>query len=234
MSKLLKYELRRMIGNQFFYCMAAVLLGYGWLLLSKDVIRGISNTAPFSEWSMGYYISHLAPIICLGELVMLLFYVSKQECMVQTIAFPTSFKKTTFLVMRSCVILLAILILSIVVIGLGLGFCGIVFSLLVLKQCIMPFVVTVVPLVVFVLGAGVFLSKRNPLFLLGLAIFLGIGFMPWLDLYGIHFYVDYPIQLEVLDPKFSIPVTLLVKQLILTGTGILFYMAEWMNRRKQE
>lgn len=227
MSKIIKYELRRMIWNQFVLCMVAVLLLYGWLLLSGDVIQGIANTAPFSPWSFGYYISRLTPIVCLGELLMILLYASRKEKMVSTITSPTPFKKTTYLLIRSGVIVFAMLLASFLGFVLAIGFSGVFFHEYPVINYVLPYVVTVVPLVIFCLGTGVFLSKRNPLLLILLGGILLIGLIPSIDLYEMQFYISYPDTLKALDPGFHIPVWLFGKQVVLCIVGIAFYFSEY-------
>ena len=53
MGKIYRYECRRLLWNQFFAGLAAVLLGYGALVLRGVTILGVSHTAPFSPWSFG-------------------------------------------------------------------------------------------------------------------------------------------------------------------------------------
>ena len=79
MGKIFRYELRRLLWNKIFFGILAVSMGWGWVLLTGEVILGIANTAPFSPWSFGYYLARLLPMLCLGELFFLSFFTSGQE-----------------------------------------------------------------------------------------------------------------------------------------------------------
>lgn len=68
MTKIFRYELRRLLLNKFFFGFLLVLLFYCWQVLSTETVQGVSYTAPFSPWSFGCYLARVSPLICLGEL----------------------------------------------------------------------------------------------------------------------------------------------------------------------
>lgn len=76
MGKIYRYECRRLLWNQFFAGLAAVLLGYGALILRGVTILGVSHTAPFSPWSFGDYLSQMLPLLWIGALFFLTFFTS--------------------------------------------------------------------------------------------------------------------------------------------------------------
>ena len=79
MSKIIIYELRRLLWNKVFFGILVICLGFGFSLLQGEIIMGVSNTAPFSPWSFGSYLSQLIPVICLGELFFLTFFFSDKK-----------------------------------------------------------------------------------------------------------------------------------------------------------
>ena len=61
MGKIFQYECRRLLWNKFFGGLLLVLLFYGWQVLSRMTILGVSHTAPFSPWSFGDFLSRMVP-----------------------------------------------------------------------------------------------------------------------------------------------------------------------------
>ena len=59
MSKIFRYECRRLLLSKFFFGLAAVTCFYGWQVLEHVTILGIAHTASFSPWSFGDYLSRL-------------------------------------------------------------------------------------------------------------------------------------------------------------------------------
>ncbi|MCI8399843.1 MAG: hypothetical protein HFF90_10670 [Oscillibacter sp.] len=80
MGKIYLYELRRLVWNRVFLGLAAVVLGYGWVTLTGEILLGVENTAPFSPVSFGAYCQRLGPVILVGELFFLSFLVRGRGC----------------------------------------------------------------------------------------------------------------------------------------------------------
>ena len=95
MSKIFRYECRRLLWNKFFIGLAVVLLLYGALVLHAVTILGVSHTAPFSPWSFGDYLSRMLPLLWIGMLFFLTFYTSPKarRAAVLTDAAPMPQKK---------------------------------------------------------------------------------------------------------------------------------------------
>ena len=68
MSKIFRYECRRLLLSKFFFGLVAVTCFYGWQVLEHVTILGIAHTAPFSPWSFGDYLSRLLPLLWLGKM----------------------------------------------------------------------------------------------------------------------------------------------------------------------
>ena len=78
MGKIYRYECRRLLWNQFFVGLIAVLLCYGALVLRDATILGVSHTAPFSPWSFGDYLCRMLPLLWIGALFFLTFFTSNK------------------------------------------------------------------------------------------------------------------------------------------------------------
>ena len=76
MGKIFQYECRRLLWNKFFGGLLLVLLFYGWQVLSRMTILGVSHTAPFSPWSFGDFLSRMVPLLWIGSLFFLTFFTS--------------------------------------------------------------------------------------------------------------------------------------------------------------
>ena len=88
MSKIFRYECRRLLWNKFFIGLAVVLLLYGALVLHAVTILGVSHTAPFSPWSFGDYLSRMLPLLWIGMLFFLTFYTSPKARRAAVRVFP--------------------------------------------------------------------------------------------------------------------------------------------------
>ena len=76
MRKVFYYECKRLLWNKFFFGLLLVLLFFGWQVLDRVTILGVSHTAPFSPWSFGDYLGRLLPLLWIGALFFLTFFTS--------------------------------------------------------------------------------------------------------------------------------------------------------------
>ena len=76
MRKVFYYECKRLLWNKFFFGLLLVLLFFGWQVLDRVTILGVSHTAPFSPWSFGDYLGRLLPLLWIGALFFLTFFIS--------------------------------------------------------------------------------------------------------------------------------------------------------------
>ena len=76
MLKIYFYECRRFLFNKFFAGLSLTLLFYGWQVLNRVTVLGVSHTAPFSAWSFGDYLCRLLPFLWIGTLLFLTFFTS--------------------------------------------------------------------------------------------------------------------------------------------------------------
>ena len=74
MRKIFLYECKRLLWNKFFAGLVLVLLFYGWQVLRRVTILGVSHTAPFSPWSFGDFLSRMLPLLWIGALFFLTFF----------------------------------------------------------------------------------------------------------------------------------------------------------------
>lgn len=209
MNKLFRYELRRLLFNKLFFGILAISLAYGWLTLTSVTVLGTANTAPFSPWSFGEYLSRLLPMVCLGELFFLHFFTARQEQRVSVITRATPIPRRKYAALRCGAVLLGTAVLALCVVGLCWGFYFRLLGWTDFAGLLAPLALTLLPAVVFCLGCGWALGQIHPALVCGLmaAVFL-LSWAPLPQSVGFSlggFFTGYPSALGTLDPAFSLP-----------------------------
>ena len=235
MGKIFRYELRRLLWNKIFFGILAVSMGWGWVLLTGEVILGIANTAPFSPWSFGYYLARLLPMLCLGELFFLSFFTSGQErrARVLTQAAPVDPRK--YAAVRCAAVLVGTLLLCLAAVGLYAGFCVLLFGWRDVRSLAAPALLALVPAAVFCAGLGWRLGSLRPELVYGVmaAVFL-LAWVPLpqgLELFMGGFFQSWPAELGTLDPGFSVPGSMLAARAAYLGAGLLLALP-WRRVRE--
>lgn len=214
MKKIFRYELKRFLWNKFFLGLLAVTLFYGWQILKGDVIVGIASTAPFSAWSFGYYLSKVMPLL----LITLLFFVSRlfstREYGVRTLTEASPVDQVRYQLVRCSAMVMGYAAMCAAVIVLGCIFYCILFGFTGFGSLLLPAAITFIPAMVFLLGLGMVGGSVNCIIPYVLMIgVLALGFLPLpysIDLLGSSFFAGYPIDLKVMDPVFTIPVSVII------------------------
>lgn len=236
MTKIFRYELRRLLWNKVFAGILVVSLFYGWLTLTGTIILGVSHTAPFSPWSFGYYLSQILPMICLGELFFVTFYTSGQERRTAVITEATPVDRKAYTLVRCAAVLTATILLILCVIAMGMGFYIRFFHWTAFSAYIVPALLTLVPAAAFCLGVGWCLGHVHPaLVYVLMPIPVLLSFLPLpqaADFSMGAFFTDYPLALGVLDPAFSVPASVLCGRLLYAAIGLLVLAYSWQRGRQ--
>ncbi len=239
MRKLFFYELRRLIGTKSFAGLLAVCLCFGWQILTTKTICGVADTAPFSPWSFGSYLADVMPVLCAALLFFLwnLFSGKARNVQVLTAATPVSWG--WYLLVKCAAAAVAWLALVFFIILLGLGFLLALFGASVpIGWLLLSATTVVLPVLVFVLGIGFLCGRIHPaLLIVFLALMLALNLLPLpsaADLLSADFFSQYPLTLGVLDPAFSMPLSVLIGKCICTilGAGVLFLAILHEAKRK--
>ena len=228
MGKLYRYECRRLLWNQFFVGLIAVLLCYGALVLRDATILGVSHTAPFSPWSFGDYLSRMLPLLWIGMLFFLTFYTSPKARRAAVLMDATPMPSKQYALVRCAAALMGGVLLSLLCMGEAAVFYGRMFHWYGWGDLLLPALATLLPALVFALGSGWLLGQIRPwLVYVWMAVpFLSMA-LPLPDALGIwngHFFSKYPLALGILDPAFSMPAAVLIVQCILLAAGIVLLM----------
>lgn len=224
-SKVFRYELRRLLVSKFYLGFAAVILWYGWQLLNNVTILGVANTAPFSPWSFGAYLSGLLPLLGVALLFFLWNFCNAQARGVQSLTDAAPMSRGRYQLTKYLAALTAWLSLAGLTIALGIGFLWALFGDVVpVISLLAVTVVTLLPPVALLLGIGAVAGNLCSWALFPLmALAFGAGFLPG-DFYEASLFGEYPLTLGVLDPAFSMPPSVAITKLVvlLIGAGLLF------------
>ena len=230
MSKIFRYECRRLLWNKFFIGLAVVLLLYGALVLHAVTILGVSHTAPFSPWSFGDYLSRMLPLLWIGMLFFLTFYTSSKARRAAALTDAAPMPQKKYALARCGAALTGGVLLSLLCMGEAAVFYGRMFGWYSWGSLLLPALATLLPALVFALGSGWLLGQIRPWLVY---VWMAVPFLPAalplpevLSLWNGRFFTEYPLTLGTLDPAFTLPASiaavqigLLVLGAVLLGTG---------------
>lgn len=235
MSRLFKYELKRLIKNKFFFGMLIISALYSHEIMCGDIILGIANTAPFSGWSYGAYLAKVLPILLVALLFFISFLYSKQEKNIQFLTKATPVDPFKFQMLRFGTIIIAFILISAVPIVYSLWFYGVNFRFTNFGNLVLPAVITLVPAMLFVFGLGVLGGRchQGTVFLLMVVVLL-VNYiqLPYaVDLFGGNFFEKYPQFLDVVEPAFFIPANVLIGKCIYGLVGIIMILIAGSHKK---
>lgn len=224
MIKVFRYECKRLLWNKFFVGLLLVLLFYGWQVLNRVTILGVSHTAPFSPWSFGDYLSRMLPLLWIGALFFLTFFTSKAERWRDALTSATPAKPSIYGMARCCAALVGTVLLSLAVVFLAAVFYGRMFHWDSWSSLLLPTVLTLAPPLIFALGSGWFLGHLRSwlifMWMLLPGLLMVLPLPEFLGLLNGSVFVNRPLTLGVLDPAFSLPTGTIVTQCVLFLAGI--------------
>lgn len=238
MIKIFRYELKKLLFNRFFAALMMVTLCYGYMLLRGSVILGIANTAPFSPWSFGFYLSSLLPMLAAILLFFIAHLSSKQEKMTQSLTSAAPVPPGLYRFVRCGAIFTGVFLMSAVCCLLGYIFLGSLFRLenIPVGEWLLPGLMVLVPALLFTAGLGMVVGMWRGWAVYGvIGVVLLSAFLPlpnWALLIPTAFFMDYPKTLGVLDPAFSIPSSMAAGRFVYCVLGILL-MAGSLRLRTQ-
>lgn len=237
MYKIFGYECKRLLCNKFFIGLVLVILFYGWQVLNRVTILGISHTAPFSPWSFGDYLSRMLPLLWIGALFFLTSFTSKAEQKRDILTSATPVKPSVYGLVRCCAALVGIALLSLTVVLLAAVFYGKMFHWYGWSSLLLPTLFTLVPPLIFALGSGWFLGRLRPwlifLWMFLPALLLVLPLPEFLGLLNGSIFANRPLDLDTLDPDFSLTTGTIVTQCILILIGIAFLMIRLTKNEKR-
>lgn len=225
MIKIFGYEAKRLLWNKFYLMLFIITLITGWYTLFGEVILGVSNTAPFSPWSFGYYLAQVMPVLLICILFFVTYIYSTKEKLVQRLTLATSVDTVKYMFIRIAVIGIGYLLLCTGILILSFGFYVTMFQLKDFTAFIFPSLIVLIPPGLFILGIGLFAGRihNRLIYVLMAGIFLS-GFLRFpyaIDLLGGSVFLRYPGTLGVLDPAFELPGAFILGRIGYTVAGLI-------------
>ena len=153
MIKIFQYECRRLVWNKFFLGFLLVLLFYGWQVLNRVTILGVSHTAPFSSWSFGDYLSRMLTLLWIGTLFFLTFFTSGKARRVTILTDAAPMSRRRYALARSAAALVGTGMVSLACLAEAAVFYVRYFGFVRL-ELLLPALVILPPALVFALGSG--------------------------------------------------------------------------------
>jgi ABC-2 type transport system permease protein len=228
LKTIFRYELRRLIFNEFFIGLLLINGVYSWYILTTDIIAGIGYTAPFSPWSFGAYLGKIMPIMLLSVFFLLTFYYSKKEKQTAVLTNATAINPKKYLLIRNIAILVCFLIVFAVVILLSVLFYVRFFGFYNFADFLIPGLIIPLPCFIFTLGLGHLAGRIHKilLYILMIAV-MCIGFLNFdnsFDFFGNNYFGIYPKTLTVNsfgEPDFSPQFSFFIARFFYFSVGIL-------------
>jgi len=231
LSKIFKYELKRLLLNKFYISLLIINGIFAWYVLSSEIILGLAFTAPFSSWSFGAYLAWIMPMAMLTTLFLLSFYYSKNERQVEVLTMATPVDRIKYAMIRNTVVTLGFLLVCIVAFGLSIFFYASLFGYIALAAFVLPAIITIVPGFILFMGLGSFVGRINPGFLyvlIPISFIMGFVQQPLaLDIFGGGYYSNFPLTLPVgLDgePAFVLSASFIVTRTLYLIIGGLLWV----------
>jgi len=236
LSKLFRYELRRLLFNKFLGGLLAVTMLYSHLVMDGEIVLGVANTAPFSGWSYGVFLTDVLPLLLITLLFFITFLYSPNEKKVQAITDTMPIDPAKYRLIRCVAIVVGFLIISISAITVSFVFYADVFHFTNFGVFIAPILLVLFPAMLFVLGIGIALGELHPALLYALIpVTLLLTFLPLpdaLNLFGGSFFSNYPTTLNIVGPPFSVPLSILVGKTVYAVIGIILTLLGVIRFRK--
>lgn len=239
MIKLFGYELRRLLFNKFFMGLLVITGLYSYQVLSGDIIVGVANTAPFSRWSYGAFLSAVLPLLLITLLFFTTFLYSKKEKQVGAITFATPIDPLHYGFLRCLAMVTGFVVISGIAIGLSLIFYARVFHFTAFGDFLVPIVLTLIPAMLFTLGVGLTAGRVHLGLLYALMlILLLLGQMPLpysVDLLGGNFFHGFPATLPVGlggEVVFTIPMAVWIGKAVYSIVGLALTLL-WLIRLRE-
>ena len=164
MSKIFKYDFKIILLKPYILAVLIVTLTYSYLILSSEIILGISDTAPFSGWSFGKYLGETTLVSLLVSFFILSNLYSKKQREVSILADVTGFSVRKRMVIRNVIIGGFFLISNLLIFVEGCIFLYVLFGKIYIGTYIAEWLLITIPCLFILLGVGNLLGSKNTVF----------------------------------------------------------------------
>ena len=162
MTRIFFYELKRLLWNQFFVGILAVILFTGWQILNQVTLLGIEQTAPFSVQSFFDFLLRLLPLLWIGTLFFLSFFFSKSEQRTDVITHATPVNPLIYAFRRCSAAFIGALRVIVAVFLLAAVFYGRFFHWYHWVTLLIPGCLLLIPMLLIDIIIGWFIGRKFP------------------------------------------------------------------------
>ncbi|WP_281085971.1 hypothetical protein [Eubacterium ruminantium] len=162
MSKIFKYDLKIILLKPYVFAMLIVELIYSYLILSSEIILGISDTAPFSGWSFGAFLGKTTMVSLLVSFFILSNLYSKRQKKVSILADVTGFSIRKRMLIRNVIIGGFFLLSNLLIFVEGCIFLYAIFGKIYIGTYIVEWLLITIPCLFIMLGVGNLFGRISP------------------------------------------------------------------------
>ncbi len=239
MSKIFRYELKRLLLNKFFIVLLIINGLFAWYILATETVVGVAYTAPFSPWSFGDYLSSVMPLSILTVLFLMTTYYSKNEKQTKILTDATPVNQAHYILIRSSAVALGFTIICAVLIGLSFYFYATYFGFWKFASFILPAILTLPPCLVLTLGLGHLVGYFHSGLLYALMLIsmvMGYLRLGVFDFFGKGYYAYAPYELAPGsdgEPAFTLSAGFLTVRILYLLIGLIFFAVS-IHRAKRK
>ncbi|NMM65865.1 hypothetical protein HBE96_25135 [Clostridium sp. P21] len=235
-TKILKYELKRIIFSKIFVITFIIALFFSVIDLYTEIIQGVSGTAPFSKWSYCKFLCDINTIMLLILMLSCTGLFSRNEQRVREITSCTSLPQKKYLATKSLALSISYLIIAICCILISFVFYKTTFNFTDFQKFLLPMLIILLPTFVFVFGTSMFLGSNSQTLLyawIPIVLILSLvsfNSTPFIDVFakGYVTYMPTVISVDSLgEPIFSLPLNFIMSRLLFTLVGMVLYVASF-------
>ncbi|BCN29193.1 hypothetical protein [Anaeromicropila herbilytica] len=235
-SKILKYELKRIIFSKIFVITFIIEIFYSVINLYTEIIQGVSGTSPFSQWSYCKFLCDINAIMLLILMLSCTGLFSRNEQRVKEITSCTALPTKKYLATKCLALILSYIIVAICCILISLVFYKTTFSFSSFQNFLLPILIILLPTFVFVFGTSMFLgSKSQTLLYAWIPVVLVLSLVsfnstPFLDIFAKGYVAYMPTVLPVDhlgEPVFRLSLDFIMSRLLFTLVGMVLYVASF-------
>ncbi len=235
-TKILKYELKRIIFSKIFVITFIIALFFSVIDLYTEIIQGVSGTSPFSRWSYCKFLCDINTIMLLILMLSCTGLFSRNEQRVREITSCTSLPQKKYLATKSLALSISYLVIAICCILISFVFYKTTFNFTDFQKFLLPLLIILLPTFVFVFGTSMFLgSKSQTLLYAWIPIVLILSLIsfnssPFIDIFAKGYVTYMPTVISVDsvgEPIFSLPLNFIMSRFIFTLVGMGLYAASF-------
>jgi len=234
--KILKYELKRIIFSKMFVITFIIAFFFSVIDLYAEIIQGVSDTAPFSQWSYCKYLCDINTIMLLILMLSCTELFSKNEQRVREITSCTSLPQKKYLATKSLTMFISYLIIMVCCILISLIFYKTTFNFISFQNFLLPILIILLPTFVFVFGTSMFLGTKSQILLYSwipivlILSLISFNSTPFIDIFAKGYVTYMPTVLPVDslgEPVFSLSLDFIMSRLTFTLVGMVLYVASF-------